>query len=176
MILRLLAAAVLAAGLAACAAQDVVRTAEREVVLPGKEGTFTPAQAVAEVDWSEPEIRVLRIRQNEFTPVVLSFRPGVAYVLRLENRDDSPHSFRAGEFFEAIAVKSLSPAETELADDAVLVSIKLEPGQTRELAFVPFREGYYSFDDGFLGLPLGGGLLALPSTGMFGSSGAIVID
>ncbi len=177
MVLRILVAVLVAAGLAACAGdQSVVTTGERQVVLPGMEDVSTPAELIAKVDWSEPESRVLRIRQGEFTPVVMSFRPGVPYVLRIENQDDSVRFFRAADFFKAIAVKSVTPAEAGFPTEEGLVSVKLEPGKTSELAFVPFREGYYSFDDAALGLSFGGGRLALPSMGMFGSNGAIFIE
>ena len=177
MVLRILVAVMMAMGLAACAGgQGMAPTGERQVDLPGMEDVSTPAELIAKVDWSEPENRVLRIRQGEFTPVVMSFRPGVPYVLRIENQDDSVHFFRAANFFRAIAIKSVTPSEAGFPAEAGIVSVELAPGKTSELAFVPYREGYYSFDDAALGLSFGGGRLALPSMGMFGSNGAIFIE
>lgn len=129
---------------------------------------LTDAEAVlAKADWARALSPSLRIRQNEFEPVVLVLRKGSPYILRLENGDDRAHSFRAPAFFKAIVVKSLVPAEDGDAPLTALEAIDLAPRQTRELAFVPRRDGSFPFSDGWVGLLLGGAL---------GSRGLVTID
>jgi hypothetical protein len=127
----------------------------------------TEAAPAAAVDWSLAFTRTLRVRQNEFTPLVLTLRTGQPYILRLENGDDAGRAFSAPDFFEAVAVKSLTPAEPGFEPGAALSAIDLPPGQTRELAFVPVRDGYYSFAGGW----------AVPGlVGLGGGQGLIVIE
>lgn len=129
---------------------------------------MTDAEAVlAKADWARALSPRLRVRQNEFEPVVLVLRKGTPYILRLENGDDRAHSFRAPTFFKAIVVKSLVPAEEGDAPPTALEAIVLAPHQTRELAFVPRHDGSFPFSDGWVGLLLGGAL---------GSRGLITID
>lgn len=125
------------------------------------------APAAAAVDWSLAFTRTLRVRQNEFTPLVLTLRTGQPYILRLENGDDAGRAFSAPDFFEAVAVKSLTPAGPGFEPGAALSAIDLPPGQTRELAFVPVRDGYYAFAGGWTGRLLGG---------LAGAQGLIVIE
>jgi uncharacterized cupredoxin-like copper-binding protein len=124
--------------------------------------TATPAAAV---DWSRATIRTLRIRQSEFTPLVFTLRQGSPYVLKLENGDDAAHAFSAPGFFQAIAVHGLGGQPLEPGME--LSSIELAAGETRELAFVPLRDGRYSFADGWGGRLLGG---------LAGTNGLIVIE
>jgi len=131
--------------------------------------TAAPAEAAAAAaaDWSLAFTRTLRVRQNEFTPLVLTLRTGQPYILRLENGDDASRAFSAPDFFEAVAVKSLSPADSGFEPGAALSAIDLPPGQTRELAFVPVRDGYYAFAGGW----------AVPGlVGLGGAQGLIVIE
>jgi len=123
--------------------------------------------AVAAVDWSRAVTRTLRIRQDEYAPIVITLRQGRPYVLKLENADDAAHAFSAPDFFQAIAVQSLTPTEPAVSPGAALSSIGLPPGQTRELAFVPIKDGHYSFADGWTGRLLGG---------IAGTRGLIVIE
>ena len=160
MVLKAWLAVVLAAGLTACAAEDLLPdltgSKESGFAVPGHEERLKPAEVIAGADWDAAETRVLTIRQGEFTPAILSFRPRVPYVLRIENRDDTARTLSAGGFFKAIAVKTLSPSEEEIPEGAVLSAIDLEPLQTRELSFVPVEEGYYPFSGPFYSQFLGG--------------------
>jgi len=167
MVLRTAVALALAVVVAACSARDVVRT-------PG--GPKDAEEVIAKVDWERAVTRTLRIRQNAFYPAFLSLRRGSAYILTFENGDDVTHAFLAPEFFESIAVKSLVPVEEPLPKASTLVSIKLAPGESRELSFVAVRDGYYRFEDGVPGFFLDGLQLAPISRGSFGVGGAIAIQ
>ncbi len=129
----------------------------------GVEGA-KPASAVAAADWSLTVTRTLRIRQDEYAPLVITLRRDRPYVLKIVNGDDVAHAFSAPDFFQAIAVKSVGPADQVVEPGS---SIDLPAGQTRELAFVPLRDGYYSFADGWTGRLLGG---------ILGTRGLIVVE
>lgn len=165
----------LAALLAACAAQDVVKTSSGGFD-PAAEGAPAKAQEIlAAADWDHPVKVTLLVRQNAFDPAFMLFRKGVPYVMTLTNGDDIEHSFLADDFFASVVVKSLVPAEQEIPPGARLVSIKLDPGESRELSFIPLRTGYYPFKDGWPGIFYNGLHLAPFSLGTFGTGGAIMI-
>ena len=61
-------------------------------------------EALKRVNWTRvPEINV-RIRHDEFSPMVIRMRQGWPYVFRLRNRDHTGHTFRADDFFRRVAV------------------------------------------------------------------------
>ncbi len=151
----------LAVLLGACQAGDGVEGAA-DTLAPSK-----TAPVVATADWSLTVTRTLRIRQDEYAPLVITLRRDRPYVLKLINGDDAAHVFSAPDFFQAIAVKSLMPADQAIEPGWAPSSIDLPAGQTRELAFVPVRDGYYSFADGWTGRLLGG---------ILGTRGLIVVE
>lgn len=154
-------------GLTACATGNVVGDSTRTGDAVEATNQVNTEAALAGADWARALPRHLRVRQNDFRPLVIALRRGNAYILKLENGDDVAHSFRAPEFFQAIAVKSLTPAEGEFAPGTVLSAIDLAPRQTRELAFVPMRDGSFAFSDGWVGMLLGG---------TFGARGIVTIN
>lgn len=138
--------------------------------MDGAEATIAQSKlppAVAAADWSLAVTRTLRIRQDEYAPLVITLRRDRPYVLKLVNGDNAAHVFSAPDFFQAIAVKSLGPADQAIEPGWALSSIDLPAGQTRELAFVPVRDGYYSFADGWTGRLLGG---------IHGTPGLIIVE
>ncbi|MCG8510410.1 MAG: hypothetical protein MI741_14380 [Rhodospirillales bacterium] len=179
MVLRQIAVVVFAALLGACAASDVIKSADEGFAVPRLVGGADVAETIAAADWSLARTVNLRVRQGDFEPALLNFNSGKPYVLRIENADDYTYSFKAAEFFEAIALKSLVPVEEgadEVPEGALLVSLKLAPGETRELSFVPLRGGFYYFENGYPGIFYNGVHLAPLSLGAFGSGGAISIE
>jgi hypothetical protein len=179
MLSRLIAVVSIAAFLSACAASDVIKSTGVGFSVPETIGGASVADTIAGADWSRAQTVNLRVRQGDFEPALLNFRNGIPYVLKIENTDDYTYSFKAGEFFETIAVKSLVPVDEGMEavpEGALLVSVKLAPGETRELSFVPLRSGFYYFENGYPGLFYGGLHLAPLSLGTFGFGGAITIE
>lgn len=172
MVLRTAIALLAAFGLAACASGDIAQTMDGGFDIPAKGGTVNTVKIVEEADWEGAWTKTLRIRQGEFTPAFMALRAGAPYVLTIENGDDTPHSFISAGFFKAIAVKSLVPADEEVGPGTQLVSLQLNPGESRELSFVPVRDGFYYFEKG-PALLLGS--LHLTPFG-FGMGGAIAIE
>ena len=66
-------------------------------------------KALKYINWTRvPEVNV-RIRNDEFSPMIVRLRQGWPYILRIRNRDNKGHIFRAYEFFSKTAVIAASP-------------------------------------------------------------------
>jgi uncharacterized cupredoxin-like copper-binding protein len=74
-----------------------------------------------------------------FTPNHLVFRVGSAYRLHFENRGKDLHEFTAPAFLKAVEISNpeiLNQAGTEIV---------VEPGQAKDLDFVPRQAGRFPF-------------------------------
>jgi uncharacterized cupredoxin-like copper-binding protein len=74
-----------------------------------------------------------------FTPNHLVFRVGSAYRLHVENRGKDLHEFTAPAFLKAVEISNpevLNPEGTEIV---------VEPGQAKDLYFVPRQAGRFPF-------------------------------
>ncbi len=94
------------------------------------------APAVA-ADWSQAMPVTVVASEYQFSPAKLTFKRGVAYRLHLVNRGKELHEFHAPAFCEAI----------ELGDPTVLnadkTEIIIQPGEAKDLTFVPKKSGRY---------------------------------
>ena len=104
------------------------------------------AERVQAADWARVRTITVRVRRDEFVPMIISFTQDRPYVLRLENVDRVSHVFRAPKFFEAIAMESATVGDRELAEDCPK-RIILEAEETAEIRFVAVRDGHYDFVD-----------------------------
>ncbi len=133
----LFAAAVL--GLAGCAGgEDVFGK-------PGAGYIEDVAAQVAAADWSKAETITVALAEFEFAPATLSFRQGVPYRLRIENRGDATHFFASESFFKAIASQRLKTPQGEI-DTPYLRTIAVAPGTEKELFLVPVKKGEYDLE------------------------------
>jgi uncharacterized cupredoxin-like copper-binding protein len=73
----------------------------------------------------------------DFAPAKLTFKRGVAYRLHIENHGKEMHQFNAPAFFQSV----------ELGDPQVLnadrTEIAVQPGEAKDLNFVPRQAGQY---------------------------------
>jgi uncharacterized cupredoxin-like copper-binding protein len=74
-----------------------------------------------------------------FTPNQLVFRVGSAYRLRFENRGKDLHEFTAPAFLKAIEISNREVLNQEGTE------IVVEPGQAKDLYFVPRQAGRFPF-------------------------------
>jgi len=118
-------------------------------------------EAVKHINWTKVPVINLRVRHNEYSPMVLRLRQGWPYVLRIRNRDDEGHLFKAYQFFRNIAVIQ-SSVDGEVEDNPCLQAVWLSPRKTAELRLVASVDGYYEYEDlpffalaGFYDGPLG---------------------
>jgi uncharacterized cupredoxin-like copper-binding protein len=74
-----------------------------------------------------------------FTPNHLVFRVGSAYRLRVENRGKDLHEFTARAFLKAVEISNPEVLNQEGTE------IVVEPGQAKDLYFVPRQAGRFPF-------------------------------
>jgi uncharacterized cupredoxin-like copper-binding protein len=74
-----------------------------------------------------------------FTPNHLVFRVGSAYRLRFENRGKDLHEFTAPAFLKAVEISNPEVLNQEGTE------IVVEPGQAKDLYFVPRQAGRFPF-------------------------------
>ncbi len=91
----------------------------------------------ADVDWSSAQVVTVGLIDDVFVPDKLTFKVGVPYRMRLENKGMEMHEFTAPEFIKTIEVRN--PEVLEQAGNEVLV----EPWDAKELVFVPKKPGRY---------------------------------
>ncbi len=99
--------------------------------------------AVASVDWSNAEERVVALDEFSFTPSQLTFTIDQPYELTLKNDGGVTHSFVSAGFFDAIAAEGLIFADGEVKMP-ILESLTLEAGESKTLLFVPLKTGEFS--------------------------------
>ena len=90
-------------------------------------------------DSSKAEKVVLVEAEYRFAPSRLTFRVGSTYRLHVENRGKELHEFTAPAFLKTVEVvnpEALSPDGTELV---------VEPGEEKDLDFVPKQAGRFPF-------------------------------
>ena len=121
---------------------------------------------VTNVNWDLAEKIDIRIRQDEFSPTYLGLYMRRPYVLRIENADDFNHTFRAIDFFRAVAVSGISANGVEYRSVGCLDGVTIPPNSQIYLRFVAVRDGTYEFDDNSLMISLaligsGGGFITI---------------
>jgi uncharacterized cupredoxin-like copper-binding protein len=93
--------------------------------------------ATASADWSKAEPVTVIATEYGFDPSRLTFRVGSAYRLYFENRGKELHEFTAPGFLKTVEIgnpEALNPDHTELV---------VQPGERKELYFVPTKAGRY---------------------------------
>jgi len=94
------------------------------------------APAIA-ADGAQPRPVTVIASEYQFSPAKLTFKRGVAYRLHVENHGKELHEFHAPAFFKAV----------ELSDPTVLnadkTEILIQPGEAKDLTFVPRKPGRY---------------------------------
>ena len=97
------------------------------------------AAAAGAADWSKAETVKVVETEYGFAPNRLTFRVGSAYRLHFENRGKELHEFTAPGFLSTL----------EIRDPAVLneqrTEVVVEPGQEKDLYFVPNQAGRFPF-------------------------------
>jgi uncharacterized cupredoxin-like copper-binding protein len=86
---------------------------------------------------TQPRTVTVIASEYQFMPKSLTFQRGMAYRLHVENRGKETHEFTAPEFFKAVQLRN--PA----ALNADKTEIVVQPGEAKDLDFVPHRAGRY---------------------------------
>ena len=107
----------------------------------------------------------MRIRNNEFEPMIVQMTQGWPYTFRISNRDDHSHSFNASEFFRNVAVIRVT-IDGVRQDETCFASLDIPGQKTAEMQMVAAVDGHFEFEDRWL-----------PTTSLIsgGADGVIVI-
>jgi len=98
--------------------------------------------ALSPAAWAEePKAEAVTLVGSDyaFTPNHLTFRVGSAYRLHFENRGKDLHEFTAPAFLKAIDISNREVLNQEGTE------IVVEPGQAKDLYFVPKQAGRFPF-------------------------------
>jgi uncharacterized cupredoxin-like copper-binding protein len=96
-----------------------------------------PLGGAGAVDWSKAQKITVVTTEYKFTPNSLTFHKGIAYRLHLDNKGKEAHEFTAPAFFKAIEMRDARPLNTDQTE------IVIQPGQKKDLYFVPNTPGTY---------------------------------
>jgi hypothetical protein len=99
------------------------------------------------VDWKKARALDIRIRQGHYSPTYLGLYMGQPYILSIENADDVDHSFRAFDFFHAVAVAGVSTDGGDFQEVECFTGVTIPSLTKTELRFIAVRDGTYEFDD-----------------------------
>ena len=108
-------------------------------------------KAVKFINWTKVPVVNVRIRQNEYLPMVIRLRQGWPYVIRILNRDDYGHVFQANTFFSRVAVIKTTIAG-KVKEETCYGAIYIPAQQTAELKLVAVVDGYYDYVDSYLSI------------------------
>jgi hypothetical protein len=101
------------------------------------------------VKWKNARTIDVRIRQAEFSPMIIGLTKDKPYILRIKNADDKSRNFKAGKFFPSVALSRVAINGKEKRRNCV-TGVTVQPHQVAELALVAVRDGRYEFEDNFL--------------------------
>jgi hypothetical protein len=110
-----------------------------------------------DVDWSTARTLDIRIRQDEFQPMVIGLARDLPYVLHIRNADSSAHGFRAPAFFRQAAVAQVTvDGKSRVPDGGCITGVSVPAKGAAEIRLVALLEGRYAFEDpAWLSLGLG---------------------
>lgn len=98
------------------------------------------------LDWSAAPIVDIRIRQDQFHPMVVGLVRDRAYVLMISNGDAESHGFRSPEFFRHAAVEQIAIDGTVLPARCI-TGIEIPAKGSAEIRLVALLDGTYAFED-----------------------------
>ena len=123
-------------------------------------------KAVKFINWTKVPVVNVRIRQNEYSPMIIRLRQGWPYVIRISNRDDYGHVFQANTFFSRVAVIKTTTAG-KVREDTCYGAVFIPAQQTTELKLVAVVDGTYEYTDSYL---------SLASAFALGHDGVIIVE
>jgi len=105
-----------------------------------------PAEALRKINWTRvPEIDI-RVRNDEFEPMVITLRQGWPYIMTIHNRDFDDHGFHAPEFFESVSV-IMTTIDGQRASNNCYDSVTVPPRKSAAIRLIAAVDGHYEFND-----------------------------
>jgi hypothetical protein len=89
-----------------------------------------------DIDWSTAQTVGIRIRQDEFQPMVVGLARDIPYVLHIRNADSSTHRFRSPTFFRQAAVAHIVvDGEARDLDGGCITGVSVPPTAPSKFAW-----------------------------------------
>jgi len=109
-------------------------------------------RALKKINWTRvPEVNV-RIRNDQFEPMVIKLRQGWPYIMKIRNRDAGPHVFNSYDFFTNVAVTKITLNGKRIERNCI-AAIRIEARESATIRFVAAIDGRYEFEDKDFDLP-----------------------
>jgi len=109
-------------------------------------------QAIKKINWTRvPEVNV-RIRNDQFEPMVIKLRQGWPYIMKIRNRDAGPHVFNSYGFFTNVAVNKIT-LNGKRIEQTCVAAIRIEAREMATIRFVAAIDGRYEFEDKSIDVP-----------------------
>jgi len=112
-------------------------TTRLAALLVGASALVLMPHDVSAADWSKAQKVTVGTAEYAFQPASLSFRQGVAYRLRVDNRGKEMHEFTAPEFFKTVDARDWKPLNADHTE------IVVRPGQHKDFYFVAKQPGSF---------------------------------
>jgi hypothetical protein len=101
-----------------------------------------------DIDWSAARTVNIRIRQDEFQPMVVGLTRDIPYVLQIRNADSSTHGFRSPAFFRKAAVAQIVvDGKARDLDGECITGVSVPANSAVEVRLVALLEGRYDFEN-----------------------------
>jgi len=115
----------------------------------GGECAVVSPKALKQVNWARvPQVN-MRIRNNEFEPMIVQMTQGWPYTFTISNRDDRVHVFNAAKFLKSIATVRLT-IDGKRQDNTCITRIIIPANATAEMQMVAAQDGHFEFEDNWL--------------------------
>lgn len=109
-------------------------------------GCSGPETVLQGVDWEDAQTVHIRIRQDEFRPMVVGLMRDRPYVLIISNGDSDSHGFRSPEFFRHVAIDQIRVNGEAMAERCI-TGLTLPAKASAEIRLVALLDGIYPFED-----------------------------
>jgi len=147
---KVFGAAVLAVGLGACeSVREFTNTygiGDWGILIDENVCSEATDRVLAGIDFSEAKVIDIRVRNEEFTPMIIELTQNRPYILRISNRDNEERLFAAKEFLRNSAVSAVA-IDNELLAEPCRSIYKLRDKQTLEIQLFTLNDGHYEFHD-----------------------------
>ena len=134
-----------AAGLAACATENVAYDLVQYTRIDGSCFADAPKH-LDRVNWSKARVVNVDIKDGRFSTYGVDLKLGQPTILKLANKDDTQRTFGADDFLRAVALEQVSAGGGTLTRPCI-VGFGIGAGNTAELRLVPMKEGSYYPED-----------------------------
>ncbi len=115
----------------------------------GDDCAVVSPKALKQVNWARVPRVDMRIRNNEFEPMIVQMTQGWPYTFTIRNRDDRAHAFNAAKFLKSVATVRLT-IDGKRQDDTCITRIIIPANATVEMQMVAARDGHFEFEDNWL--------------------------